>query len=66
MQGAPDLSAPEIRFVEYIDVGGATRWSMDQVVSRQEMLAALRADPRLEMHTRGGCRRREGGRGELT
>src|SRR5881628_2593336 len=26
----------EVRFIEYMDVGGATRWSMDQVVSRSE------------------------------
>src|SRR5712692_10139861 len=32
----------EVRFIEYMDVGGATRWSMDKVVSRQEMLARLR------------------------
>ncbi len=31
----------EVRFIEYMDVGGATRWSMDRVVSRQEMLARL-------------------------
>lgn len=31
----------EIRFIEYMDVGGATRWSMNQVVSRREMLEAL-------------------------
>ena len=31
----------EIRFIEYMDVGGATRWSMDDVVSRDEILAAL-------------------------
>ncbi len=31
----------EIRFIEYMDVGGATRWSMDQVVSRREMLEVL-------------------------
>jgi GTP 3',8-cyclase len=28
----------EVRFIEYMDVGGATRWSMDKVVSRAEML----------------------------
>jgi len=28
----------EIRFIEYMDVGGATRWSMGQVVSREEIL----------------------------
>jgi len=31
----------EVRFIEYMDVGGATRWSMDKVVSRREMLARL-------------------------
>ena len=31
----------EIRFIEYMDVGGATHWSMDRVVSRAEMLASL-------------------------
>jgi cyclic pyranopterin phosphate synthase len=31
----------EVRFIEYMDVGGATRWSMDKVVSRQEMLERL-------------------------
>jgi cyclic pyranopterin phosphate synthase len=37
---ARDLGA-EIRFIEYMDVGGATTWSPDTVVSRQEMLATL-------------------------
>jgi cyclic pyranopterin phosphate synthase len=31
----------EVRFIEYMDVGGATRWTMDSVVSRREMLDAL-------------------------
>ena len=31
----------EVRFIEYMDVGGATRWSPDAVVSRREMLEAL-------------------------
>jgi cyclic pyranopterin phosphate synthase len=31
----------EVRFIEYMDVGGATHWSMDRVVSREEMLATL-------------------------
>jgi cyclic pyranopterin phosphate synthase len=31
----------EIRFIEYMDVGGATRWSADQVVSRREILDVL-------------------------
>jgi GTP 3',8-cyclase len=33
----------EIRFIEYMDVGGATRWSLDKVVSRGEILERLRA-----------------------
>ena len=33
----------EVRFIEYMDVGGATRWSMDDVVSRREMLDRLSA-----------------------
>ncbi len=33
----------EVRFIEYMDVGGATRWSMDRVVPRLEMLARLTA-----------------------
>jgi cyclic pyranopterin phosphate synthase len=31
----------EVRFIEYMDVGGATHWSWEQVVSRQEMLDVL-------------------------
>jgi len=31
----------EVRFIEYMDVGGATRWSMDKVVSRAEMVKSL-------------------------
>ena len=33
----------EVRFIEYMDVGGATRWSMDDVVPRREMLDRLAA-----------------------
>jgi cyclic pyranopterin phosphate synthase len=33
----------ELRFIEYMDVGGATRWSMERVVSRHEMLERLAA-----------------------
>ena len=33
--------AAELRFIEYMDVGGATRWSMDHVVSRAEILDRL-------------------------
>jgi cyclic pyranopterin phosphate synthase len=33
--------AAEVRFIEYMDVGGATRWSKDRVVSKREMLARI-------------------------
>jgi cyclic pyranopterin phosphate synthase len=33
----------EVRFIEYMDVGGATAWSMDRVTSRDDMLKALTA-----------------------
>ncbi len=31
----------ELRFIEYMDVGGATRWTHGQVVSQAEILAAV-------------------------
>src|SRR5205823_10942253 len=31
----------EVGFIECMDVGGATRWSMEQVVSQREMLEVL-------------------------
>ena len=31
----------EVRFIEYMDVGGATDWSMEKVLSRAAMLKAL-------------------------
>ncbi len=31
----------EVRFIEYMDVGGATGWSMDAVVSQREILGTL-------------------------
>jgi cyclic pyranopterin phosphate synthase len=31
----------EVRFIEYMDVGGATRWSAEAVMSRSQMLEAL-------------------------
>jgi cyclic pyranopterin phosphate synthase len=39
----------EVRFIEYMDVGGATRWNMGAVFSRRQMLERLAAhfgDPR--------------------
>src|SRR5678815_3088354 len=32
-----------IRFIEYMDVGGATHWAMPRVVSRREILERLSA-----------------------
>ena len=31
----------EVRFIEYMDVGGATQWSMDRVVSKAQILETL-------------------------
>jgi len=33
----------EVRFIEYMDVGGANRWAPSRVVSKSEMLAVLTA-----------------------
>ncbi|MGN6393737.1 MAG: GTP 3',8-cyclase MoaA [Gemmatimonadales bacterium] len=33
----------EIRFIEYMDVGGATQWEMGQVVSQHEILSTVTA-----------------------
>jgi cyclic pyranopterin phosphate synthase len=33
--------AAEVRFIEYMDVGGATGWSFDQVVSQREILTRV-------------------------
>jgi cyclic pyranopterin phosphate synthase len=38
-----DRVGAEIRFIEYMDVGGATRWREDEVVSSAEILDHLRA-----------------------
>jgi cyclic pyranopterin phosphate synthase len=42
----------EVRFIEYMDVGGATQWSMDRVVSRAQMLETLaqRYGPATPLH----------------
>jgi cyclic pyranopterin phosphate synthase len=34
-------SGAEVRFIEYMDVGGATNWSTDRVVSRREILETV-------------------------
>ena len=33
----------EVRFIEYMDVGGATRWNPERVLSRRDMLARIAA-----------------------
>jgi len=33
----------ELRFIEYMDVGGATRWSRDQVVSKAQIIDTIAA-----------------------
>jgi cyclic pyranopterin phosphate synthase len=35
------MANAEVRFIEYMDVGGATRWSPSRVVSRLEILEAV-------------------------
>jgi cyclic pyranopterin phosphate synthase len=35
------IHGAEVRFIEYMDVGGATEWSLEQVVSRDEILQLL-------------------------
>lgn len=42
----------EVRFIEYMDVGGATQWSMDRVVSRAQMLETIaqRYGPATPLH----------------
>jgi cyclic pyranopterin phosphate synthase len=36
-------ASAELRFIEYMDVGGATRWRMDRVVTRDRILEILSA-----------------------
>jgi cyclic pyranopterin phosphate synthase len=38
-----DEAQAEVRFIEYMDVGGATRWRASDVVPRDEMLARIGA-----------------------
>ena len=40
LEFAKQISA-EVRFIEYMDVGGATLWSMDRVFSKAQMLEVL-------------------------
>jgi cyclic pyranopterin phosphate synthase len=42
LEFARDVGA-EIRFIEYMDVGGATEWRPEAVVSRRELLARISA-----------------------
>lgn len=43
LEYARDIGA-ELRFIEYMDVGGATQWSPNAVVSRAEIIERLTAD----------------------
>ncbi|MDQ3136520.1 MAG: GTP 3',8-cyclase MoaA [Gemmatimonadota bacterium] len=45
----------EVRFIEYMDVGGATEWDQRKVVSQQEILASIAAEhgPVTELHESG-------------
>ena len=48
----------EVRFIEYMDVGGATRWSMDSVVPASEILERIAAEfgePRPDSAPRGAA-----------
>jgi cyclic pyranopterin phosphate synthase len=46
----------EVRFIEYMDVGGATHWSPERVVSRAQMLEAIgRASGEAEPIDEGGA-----------
>ena len=47
----------EVRFIEYMDVGGASRWAPDRVVSRREILDTLAAryGPITSMATEGSA-----------
>ncbi len=48
----------EVRFIEYMDVGGATRWRASDVVSREEILAAFdAAEPVPQEHGRAPANR---------
>src|SRR5207248_718655 len=42
IQFGVDVDA-EVRFIEYMDVGGATQWRPEAVVTRREMLSRLEA-----------------------
>src|SRR5438067_1677067 len=35
------ITGGELRFIEYMDVGGATQWSPERVMSREQMLAEV-------------------------
>ncbi|MGE0441473.1 MAG: GTP 3',8-cyclase MoaA [Gemmatimonadales bacterium] len=47
----------ELRFIEYMDVGGASGWAPEQVVRREEILAAIerRFGPATALPGRGGA-----------
>jgi len=42
--GFAESVGAELRFIEYMDVGGATQWSLQKVVSRAEILEKVEAE----------------------
>ncbi len=47
----------EVRFIEYMDVGGATRWSKDWVLSKREMLEVIGESTPIDLESWAPARR---------
>ncbi len=47
----------EVRFIEYMDVGGATRWSKDRVLSKREMLEVIGESTPIDLESWAPARR---------
>ena len=44
----------EVRFIEYMDVGGATLWSMERVMSKEQILERIRTHYGADVEATGG------------
>ncbi len=44
----------EVRFIEYMDVGGATLWSMERVMSKEQILERIRTHYGADLEPTGG------------
>jgi cyclic pyranopterin phosphate synthase len=44
----------EVRFIEYMDVGGATLWSLERVMSKEQILEQIRAHYGADVEALGG------------